>query len=281
MKIGVSTVIFWNYEKLDLEKVIVHCVNDLKFEAVEIHCQSPMFPEWGTRKEDSIKKRIKDTLSTLDVEVSLHAPYHDLNIGTMNLGIREEVIRQLKNTVEFAHYLNSEIVVVHPGYVASRKYSRAKVLEKMIENFKRVAMLAEDLEVYLCMENNASKPKATGVHIPEIKEIIEAVGSEYFKLTLDTAHANTTGIKPSDFVKSLRKYIKHLHISDNLGDNHHLPIGLGNIDFYDFFYHLGNYKGIAIIEGWIPHNQDYFLEWDKKQIKSILKRLKRREKTNV
>ncbi len=270
MKFGVSTLIFWNYEGLDLTSAIKHCAEKLKFDCVEIHCQSPHFEGWGTEKGEELKREVRDTLSTLDVGVSLHAPYHDLNIATTNLGIRREVVRQIQDTVEFAYHIDSEIVVFHPGYVASRKYRPDKVYNSMIENLKKILVLAEELGVKVCMENNAAKPKAMGVHIRELKKICQHVDSEYFKLTLDVAHANTTGIKPSRFVEELKDYIAHVHLSDNTGDNQHLPLGLGNIDFIDFFRKLNPvFDGFVIIEGWIPHNQDHFIEWDKKQLKVI------------
>ncbi|RLI94932.1 MAG: hypothetical protein DRO92_02400 [Candidatus Altiarchaeales archaeon] len=274
MKFGISTIIFWNYEEMDLSNVIKHCAEELKFECVEIHCQNPHFPGWGTSEGDDLKKEVRDTLSTLNIDVSLHAPYHDLNIATTNLGVKREAIRQIKETVEFAYYIDSNIVVVHPGYVASRKYKVDKVFNSMIDNLKDIVSLAEDLDVNICMENNASKPKAIGVHIPELKKICQSVNSDNFKLTLDVAHANTTGINPSHFVDELNELIRHVHISDNTGDNQHLPIGLGNIDFIELFKKLNQiYKGYIIIEGWIPHNQDHFVEWDKRQLELVQKSL--------
>ncbi|HEX55095.1 MAG: hypothetical protein DRO94_04885 [Candidatus Altiarchaeales archaeon] len=273
MELGISTQIFWNYQELDLEYAITHSVNDLCFKCVEIHCQSPMFRGWGTSEGNETKKSLKDILSTLDVELSLHAPYHDLNIATLNLGIRREVIKQLKECINMAHFLNSNIVVVHPGFVASRKYRRETAFNYMIDGFKEITRVAEDLSVNVCMENIASKPKAMGVHIPEIIEIYNSINSENFKICLDASHANTTGIRPEHYAKELREYVAHVHVSDNTGSDQHMPIGMGNIDFESFLRNLRPYKGFVVIEGWIPRNQDYFIEWDKKQLEEIISRI--------
>ncbi|MEA3255606.1 MAG: sugar phosphate isomerase/epimerase family protein [Candidatus Altiarchaeota archaeon] len=273
MKIGFAAQIFWDYQKLDLDYVINHAVNDLGFECVEILCQNPMFPGWCTNKVKKTKKEIRDILSTLDVGVSLHAPYHDLNIASWNIGVKNEAIKQVKTCIEVANYLESGIVVVHPGYVASRKYRRNKTFDMMMESFREITKTAEDLDVKLCMENIASKPKAMGVHIQEIKRMVEEVNSENFKLTLDVAHVNTTGLTPKEYIEGLREYIFHVHISDNTGGNDHLPLGLGNIDFEEFLGDLRPYKGFLIIEGWIPRNQDYFLKWDKMQLENIIKKI--------
>jgi len=273
VKIGVSTQIFWDYEKLDMDYILKHSADDLKFECAEIHCQSPMFTGWGTPKAKETKKEIRDILSTVDIEISLHAPYHDLNMATLNLGVRKETIDQVAESINTANYLDSKIVVVHPGFVASRKYKKELVFNGMIDNFKRLAKIAEELGVQLCMENIASKPKAMGVHVKEILRIHDLVNSDNFRICLDVAHANTTGLGPDHFAEELREYVAHVHISDNTGTDNHLPIGLGNIDFEKCLRALKPYNGYLVIEGWMPRNQDYFLRWDKKQIESIIQKI--------
>lgn len=274
MRIGVSTQIFWDYKKLDYARIIPHVINDMKFEGVEITCQDPLYRGWGTKQADETKKEIRDVLDTLNrVTVSIHAPYHDLNIAALNVGVEKEVIKQLKEAIDVAGYLNSEIVVVHPGYVASRKYPKENAYSNMIRNFREISSFAQDQKINICMENLASKQKAMGVHIPEIKKIIGDVDRENFKLCLDVAHVNTTGIPPTHFLEELREYVGHVHISDNTGDNHHLPLGMGNIDFEGFLRNLSPYDGLVIVEGWIPRNQDHFLRWDREKLDEIMSRL--------
>ena len=274
MKIGVSAQIFWNYIKLDIPDVITHAVDTLGFECVEILCENPVFRNWGTYNAEKIRKDIRETLETLDVEISLHAPHHDMNIATWDIGMGKEVIRNLEECMVTADYLNSNIIVVHPGFVASRKFSKKKTFDLMIKNLKKVTRLAEDLDITICMENLASKSKAIGVHTGEIKNILESVNSDNFKITLDIAHANTTGIGPEQFIEQLRDDIRHVHISDNMGVDAHLPIGVGSIDFEGVLKALHPYDGFLIIEGWIPHNQDHFLRWDKSQLEGIIKEIK-------
>jgi len=269
-KIGVSVQIFWDYNKLDLDYAINHSVNDLGFECVEILCQNPMYGGWGTSKAKETTRKIKDILSTLDAEVSIHAPYHDLNIASWNVRISEETVRQINESIDVATKLNSEIVVAHSGYMSSRKYRKDKTFDIMLQNFAKIAKHAEDSGVTLCMENIASKPKALGTHIADIKRIFNTVNSKNFKLCLDAAHANTTGLKPKEFAVRLKEYVRHVHLSDNTGNNEHLPVGMGNINFKDFLYALKPYYGFLIIEGWTPHNEDYFLEWDRNRIGETL-----------
>lgn len=269
MKIGVGAHIFWSNGNSDLIKTIYHISEGLDFKNVEILCEHPFFKNWGTEKADKLKKEVREAKESLDIGISLHAPFHDLNVASWNLAMKGAAVRQLKECVEMADYLNSSVVVVHPGFVSSRKYSKQKTFEMMVRNFNEIIKLAEDLDVTLCLENMASKPKAMGIHPDELLKIIDAVNSPYFKVTLDVAHVNTTGISPVEFVEKLKGYIHHLHISDNQGKDNHLPVGLGTIDFEEFFKSLGSFEGFAIIEGWAPQNTDHFLTWSNEELRRV------------
>jgi len=269
LKIGVSTAIFWNYRELDLPNAIDHAVGDLDFEAVEIHCEDPVFEGWATDEADETRKGVKDALSRWDVEVSLHAPYHDANIATLNHGISREIMAQNKECIETANYLDSDIVVVHPGFVSSRKYKKELAFDKMVDRFKELCDYADDYGVTLTAENLASKRKAMGIEVSEIRELLGRVDRDNFGLTLDIAHSNTSEVGPQRFARELRPSIKHLHVSDNVGSDDHLSIGQGDIDFVGVFEELNPFEGTAIIEGWIPEDEDPFLKIGRDELKSI------------
>lgn len=273
MLIGLSTSILWDYEKLDLPDAIFHSVEGLGFEAVEIQCEDPLFEGWGTKKAEITKKKVKDSLSRLNVEVSLHAPFHDLNIGSLNSRIADEVIHQHKECIETARYLNSNVVVVHPGFVSSRKYRREMAFQQMIRNLEKVVDIADDAGVTICLENLASKKKAMCVEITELKRVLKEINSENLRIAFDIAHANTTELGPLRYARKLKKHIAHVHISDNAGSDSHLAIGQGNIDFKSILEELQPYNGYLILEGWIPKNEDPFLKMDLKELKRIRKEI--------
>lgn len=57
-----------------------------------------------------------------------------------------------------------------------------------------------------------------------------------FGLCLDIAHASLTDIPLSEWVNSLGKYVRHLHINDNdLKSDLHLAVGDGLIDWNEFY----------------------------------------------
>lgn len=272
MKIGLSTAILWDYEKLDLSNAVFHAA-DLGFEAVEIHCEDPFFEGWGTGEAETTKREVRDALTTLDMEVSLHAPYHDSNIASLNSGINEEILRQLEECIDTARHLGSEIVVVHPGFVSSRKFRREKPFRRMVENLEKITETARDAGVEICLENLASKRKAMGVKIRELEEILKEVDKENLKITLDVAHANTTEAGPAEFAAELKENIAHVHASDNTGEDNHLSIGAGNIDFENVLKKLHPFDGIVMVEGWIPTDEDPFLVHDRQELERVREKL--------
>lgn len=273
MLIGLSTTVLWDYERLDLPNAIFHSVEGLGFETVEIPCEDPLFKGWGTEEVDVARKEVKETLSTLDIESSLHAPFHDLNMGTLNRRIGKEVIHQHEECIETARYFDSSVVVVHPGFVSSRKYQKEDAFQQMVRNLKEITDVAADAGVTVCLENLAFKKKAMGVEIPDLERILKEVNRENLKLALDVAHANTTKEGPLEYAKRLKENIAHIHISDNAGDDDHLAIGQGNIDFESVLEELQPYDGNLIVEGWIPKDEDPFLEMDLRELKRIREEL--------
>ncbi|KXA88732.1 hypothetical protein AKJ57_06405 [candidate division MSBL1 archaeon SCGC-AAA259A05] len=274
MKIGLSVAILWDYKELDIPKAISHSVDNLNYEAVEIHCEEPFFKGWGTEGGHETREKIKDALSVVDADVSLHAPYHDTNIATMSSGIGKEIIRQHKECIETARYLDSEILVVHPGFVSSRKYERKISLQKMTENLKKITKFAGENGVKICLENLSSKRKAMCTDTAEIKKTLKKVNMEDLKVTFDIAHANTTEEGPLKFARRLKEHIAHVHVSDNTGEDNHLPMGLGNIDFEAVFEELNPFDGFSVVEGWIPRDEDPFLIYDREELEKIRKKLR-------
>lgn len=82
---------------------------------------------------------------------------------------------------------------------------------------------------------------------------------------------------PPDELKAFQtmtSYLSMLHVSDTpLPEvNHHLPIGLGNIDFVGYFDHLvrAGFHGPAILEiGGLPKSGGYGRDTDEALIESL------------
>jgi sugar phosphate isomerase/epimerase len=170
--------------------------------------------------------KVEDMLATTRLGASVHAPYGDLNIATLNDPIWRESIRQLCSCIEHAAPLTDR-VTIHPGYISPvGKMMPQKVWELQKEALRQIGRCASEHGVLACLENMISF-KEFLCRLPEeligMTEGIDGIG-----MTFDFGHANTIG-KVGEFLRYVHK-ANHIHIHDNHGvSDEHLPLGEGTI----------------------------------------------------
>jgi sugar phosphate isomerase/epimerase len=276
MKVGVASHIYWDYHgaKLDMESAFGE-IAGMGFYSTELLCESRFFPHWGTGRVMEGGRVVKGLAKSAGLKVTLHAPHYDFNIATWNEGLRAEVLRQLGDCIRLAGLLESDIVVVHPGKVASNKFPRSISVGNAVENLRSLAAEAADLGVTICLENMNASPNSLGVEAGELRRMVDEAASDRVKVCLDIAHVNTTGLSVDEFIRPLRGEIAHVHISDNLGDKGHHPLGVGNIDFNKALEAIEPYDGILNIEGWIPKNKRVYLAESRRHLLELVARHQR------
>ena len=216
MKFGVST---WCLLNIDLNSA-VRRIGDAGFEFIELWGEVPhAYPDWVDRK------RLKDTLSTYDMAVTLHAPFTDLNLATPFQPVKGAVAKTLAEFVKFGLYLGASRITAHPGSV----HNEALVPESTKNS---VGILREMVKesggrLTICLENMT--PSMGGYHFPlastvESLELIlaEVEGSRF---TLDTGHAHVGGHDPFALAERVGSKLAEIHLSDNSGrtDEHRIP----------------------------------------------------------
>jgi sugar phosphate isomerase/epimerase len=192
-------------------------------------------------------KAIKDIVASTRLGVSVHAPYGDLNLATLNDPIYQESIRQICTCIEYASELTDR-VTFHPGYLSPvGKLVPEKVWGLQKEALVRIGRVASDHGVLACLENMISI-KEFLCRFPEeligMTEGIEGIG-----MTFDFGHANTVG-KVNEFLQFVKK-ADHIHIHDNHGlSDEHLALGDGTIAWETVGRAIAkDYRGVIVIEG--------------------------------
>ncbi len=190
---------------------------------------------------------ILEIIETTVLAVSVHAPYTDLNIGSLNEPIYRESVRQLQICVTKAAEI-TDIVTIHPGYVSPHgRLVPDKVWNLHKEALRQIGATGIDCGVRVCLENMPKIPDFLCMEADEHYGMIEGVDGIY--ATIDLGHANTTG--------QLGTYLKrigtatHLHIHDNHGrSDEHLALGSGTIDWDNAGGCISAaYHGICVVEG--------------------------------
>ena len=191
--------------------------------------------------------RIKETVGSTNLRVSVHAPYTDLNMASLNYPIYQETVRQLSGCIESAGELTDR-VTIHPGYLSpAAKLVPEKVWDLQKEALRELGRVGLDCGVLVCLENMINIEEFLCRYPDEISGMvgdIEGVG-----MTFDVGHANTVGVV-NDFLNMINN-VDHIHVHDNNGhSDEHLALGMGVINWDDVGHRIAEgYSGICVVEG--------------------------------
>ena len=137
-------------------------------------------------------------------------------------------------SMEVCAFFDCPHIVVHGFKLAGHVSSEQEEWERTEEFLQSLAPLAKERGITVCMENIYTNSGNRIVEGPccdaakaaaRIDRLNEAAGGEVFGFCFDTGHANLIGLDFEDFITTLGKRIKVLHIHDNDGvaDLHQIP----------------------------------------------------------
>lgn len=190
---------------------------------------------------------VVEHIQSTNLDVTVHAPYGDLNPAAINDPIWRETVRQLTECIRLSSEITNR-VTIHPGYLScTGKLVPEKIWQLQKDAMREVGKAATEYGIVACLENMPDIPDFLCRYPEEIYGIIE--GLEGVSMTIDFGHANTMG-KVADFIKVLPS-ASHVHIHDNHGkSDEHLPIGEGTVDWKKVSKALfRDYQGVVVVEG--------------------------------
>lgn len=193
------------------------------FNMMEILCEGPH--TWP-RTALSFDLDVFSIFESYDIDMYLHAPTIDMNPASLNPGMREETLVQIKETIDMAVKIGALAITVHPGLIHRLEDSiRDMGKYYAIETLVAANQYAEDRGVVLSVENMPNRYAYFCNNVQEHTYFLNECGT---RATIDVGHANTNGD-----IKSFLEMdgICYYHLSDNNGEkDQHLALGEGNID---------------------------------------------------
>jgi sugar phosphate isomerase/epimerase len=220
MKLGVST---WSLLNTDLDSA-VRAIGDAGFEFVELWGEVPhAYHDWVDRR------RLKETLSTYDMTVTLHAPFTDLNPATPFQPVKGAVARTLSDFVKFGAHLEASLVTVHPGSVHNELLVPQSTHNSV--GIMRELVKESGGRLVVCIENQTRSRDKYHFPLASTVESLELMLAEVdgARFTLDTGHAHVNGHDSWTLAKRVGSRLAEIHLSDNAGaTDDHLTPGAGN-----------------------------------------------------
>ena len=207
MKLGFTTLALFMQPNDD----IINLAKKHGFEMIEILGEGPFFERENPEYIDC------------GLDVRIHAATVDINIASLNKGIRKESVKQMIQCGQYAETINANTITVHPGIIGRNEpHLRKWALEIAIES---VGEIIDNTNVEISVENMPVRGKFLANTVEEIEMIQEATGCS---LTIDTGHGNTCG--NLEEMLSL-KNISYCHLNDNDGvKDQHITLGEGTLD---------------------------------------------------
>lgn len=142
-------------------------------------------------------------------------------------GIRDGCLRELERCARIFATLGADIMNIHPCYFCPPAMKNALV-DLNIEALQPIVEMAAGYGLIAVFENF----KAPFDRADTLKTMLAAVPG--LKVHLDVGHANIGRHNYGVFCSQLGNEIRHVHFSDNRSnDDHHMPLGVGNINWKD------------------------------------------------
>ncbi|GFO97506.1 xylose isomerase domain-containing protein [groundwater metagenome] len=196
---------------------------------------------------DSTLSQIQNIIETTNLVLTLHLPFSDLNLASLNHPIWKETIRQMTKCLERASDF-VELAVVHPGHLSPLGMQLPEMAWRQnIEGLQAICDFADERGIRVGVENMVNMAFILGKQPGEILGMIESLERENAGLTLDIGHANTNGMV-NEFLEDLSRVI-HVHLHDNKGrSDEHLSLGKGTVNWKMVVSKLDGYKGRVVTE---------------------------------
>ncbi len=182
---------------------------------------------------------------------TLHCPFADINIASPSKSMLNAGLKRLKQSMIYAHELNVELWVLHPGQKTGiSPFYPEQDWKQQIRSIQQLHETAKDFDLKIAIENVPQKYGAIMKTPEDFHRFYNETGLKDIGIVLDTGHANLTD-QIQVFLQQFQDRIMHLHLSDNMGEiDEHLGIGYGRIDWQQFATQLitMQFEGIIMIE---------------------------------
>ena len=207
MKLGFTTLALL----MQPNDYIIDLAKKHEFEIIEILGESPFFEKDNSEFRDC------------GLDMRIHAATVDINIASLNKGIRAESVKQMIECGNYAESINANTITVHPGIIGRNEpHLRKMALEFAVES---VGEIIDNTNVEVSVENMPVRGKFLANSVEEIEMIQQETGCS---LTIDTGHANTCGNLEEMLCL---KNISYCHLNDNDGvKDQHITLGEGTLD---------------------------------------------------
>lgn len=169
----------------------------------------------------------------------------DLNLASVNDGIREASVLETKKAIDLLDSLGGYEITVHPGQKSLDVMETDIFYEKLRDSLDEIYRYARERSVEVSLEIMEKRDREFIVSREAIEKLTED-SPDRFYYTLDVAHCCEEEI--FDTLDRLRG-ISKIHVSNRAGTKLHTPLREGDYEFRELLPRLEKYRLPMVIEG--------------------------------
>lgn len=180
------------------------------------------------------------------IKSCVHSQSWDLNLASMNEGIRKQSVIEVEKSIELAYRLGLDEVTVHPGH-RTIPGAGAPYEAYLRESLQEILEYAQKRQIDVSLEIMEKIPKEFVTTMDAMKAVCVDLFDQ-FVYTLDVAHCDSE----EEVLSTLQNYrsrISKLHISNRKGPKFHTPLNEGDYDMEKLLPELARYTLPMVIEG--------------------------------
>ncbi len=194
--------------------------------------------------------QLREAAKSYGLTYSVHAPFSDINIGSIIKPMLNASLKRLKQSLINASAIDAKMWVFHPAQrTGIGQFYPDADFKTMCQSIEQLYTQAEELGVNISLENMPGKYWFLMSTPEEFRRMYRETNLP-IGITLDLGHANLEGqVQP--FISELADKIVHIHASNNYGnDDQHNGVDEGTIDFVTFTENLKKigYDKTVIVE---------------------------------
>jgi sugar phosphate isomerase/epimerase len=223
--LGMPTLI-----ELDTIEENMDLCKKLELDFIELNMNLPQYQPSSI--DSKILKRLKESKG---IFYTIHLP-EEFDCANFNKDVRNSYKKIFMETVKIAKDLSVPIINMHLNQGVYFKLPDKKIYlyEKYCDDYLRrirefatySGQLLKGSSIKLAIEN-------TGIYDKQFIQLAlhELIQEEHIVLTWDIGHDYSSGYKDTKLIMNYEEKVKHMHLHNAIGEENHLPLNTGEIDF--------------------------------------------------
>lgn len=212
----------------------IKLLGEMKLDFIELTVE---YPKATPDQIAKIRNNIVDIISSYNMDLITHAPWF-FHFAYPYKSVSKAFIKEFLRVLEITYLLDASKLTVHVEPVEGLpslyyKALRWKMMRRFRENIAELIKNSKEYGVTVCLENLDDK----SMTLNELQKLLKDVDGLWFTLDVGHAYMNRGSMSYIDqIINRLKRRIRHIHIHDNMGgDDLHLPIGAGRINWSQVF----------------------------------------------